>query len=81
MDEYTRARAWRESLGLTQQALGHAVGYSRESIVWFERGQTPPSRGKAAGTIAPWIWQRYKMACAGYAAERAGKPFHWQVLS
>lgn len=78
--EFDRARAWRESLELTQAQLGEKIGYARETVWWFERGATPPNRGNgASGKIKPWVWLRYKMACAGYAASIGGSLFDWQV--
>lgn len=77
---FAKARAWRESLNLTQGQLGEAIGYSREAVNWFEQGQTPPRR-KANGDrrIAPWVWKRYEMACAGLAAQlAAGHNFNWE---
>ncbi len=79
--EFAKARRWRESLGLDQKAFGEQVGYSRMSVYWFEEGKTPPVRHKPRRSrqIDPWVWHRYKLACAGLAAEIAnGRKFNWQ---
>lgn len=67
--EYEKARLWREALNLTPAELGELLGYSVESILWFEKGMTPP-RGNSDRAIKPWIWQRYKLCCAGLDAQR-----------
>ena len=88
MSEHNKAKRWRESHNLTPDQLGEAIGYSGLSIYWYERGCTPPrppsadksgKRGKPKhGTIDPWVWKRYKMACAGYAAQlKSNKGFDW----
>lgn len=80
--EFARAARWRESLNLSQAELGEQLGYSRMSVYWFEEGKTPPVRShpRAARTIKPWVWQRYRLACAGLAAQLgAGKPFAWNL--
>jgi DNA-binding XRE family transcriptional regulator len=80
MSEHTRAAAWRKSLGLTQQQLAHAIGFSRETIYWYERGETPPTKGAGSKPQPAWIWRRYKLACAGLAAQlKSGKPFDWEA--
>lgn len=80
MTEYEQAAAWRERLGVTKKALAEATGYSELAIYWFERGETPPSRNIKSGStsreIKPWVWQRYKMACAGFERSRR-KKFNW----
>lgn len=76
--EFARARRWREQLGLDQQAFGEQIGYSRMSVYWFEEGKTPPVKGKTDRKIKPWVWHRYKLACAGLAAQIASrKKFDW----
>jgi len=76
MTEYEKARAWRRRLNLTQTQLGAALGYSKESICWFEKGQVPPGRSENK-EIKAWVWQRYKLACAGYQAQLDGATFQW----
>lgn len=79
--EFARARGWRESLGLDQAELGEQIGYSRMSVYWFEEGKTPPSAGEPNKDrkIKPWVFHRYKLACAGFAAQLASrKKFDWQ---
>lgn len=79
MSEYDDARAWREKQGLSQAKLGELTGYSRESIWWFEAGKCPPGRrDKQRAKIADWVWQRYKMACAGVDAQlKNARKFNW----
>lgn len=80
MTEFQKARAWRESLNLTQEALGELTGYSREAIYWFELGTTPTRSGKKSGKIKPWVWLRYKRACQAVDAElRLQAKFEWSA--
>jgi transcriptional regulator with XRE-family HTH domain len=66
------ARAWRERLGMSSQALADATGYSLEALYQYERGK------RHDGTrLSQWAWQRYQMACAGVAAELKGEKFQW----
>ena len=58
MTESQKAKAWRESLGLTQAELAGLTNYSKESIFLLERGQN--SLGKPHNEHA---WRRYKLAC------------------
>lgn len=84
--EHKKARAWRERLGLTPEQLATQLGYTRMSIYWFERGETPPNRNAKSGnagdrSIKPWIWQRYKRTCGDLDAElfgrKKGSKFEW----
>lgn len=83
MSEFDRAKAWRQSWGFTQNDLGKQLGYSKESIFWFERGLVPPGAGKRTPKqrqIREWVWLRYKRACAGLDAElRGGAAFDWRA--
>jgi transcriptional regulator with XRE-family HTH domain len=67
------ARAWRERAGLTCQQLADLTGYAIESIYYYERGR------RHDGTkVSEYAWQRYRMACAGVAAQLAsGRAFEW----
>lgn len=58
MTESEKAKAWRASVGLSQDELAGLTGYSKEAVFLFERGAN--SLGKPH---APEAWQRYKMAC------------------
>lgn len=69
--EFEKAKAWRLAHEWSLDDLSQKTGYSRESIYWFERGQTPTGQAHAA-----WVWQRYRMTCAGVQAEMNGK-FDW----
>ncbi len=81
--EHTRAQEWRLRLNLTVAQLADLTGYSPKSIYWFERGETPPSRNAKGGNandrqIKPWVYQRYRLACAGAQAQiKAKVPFDW----
>lgn len=67
------ARTWREKVSLTVHDLAEATGYSYEAIYQYERGR------RHDGTeLSEYAWQRYRMACAGVAAQLAtGKDFAW----
>ena len=73
MKEPAQAKQWRESRNLSVAQLAELSGYAPETLYLFERGQTP--KGKP---VAPWVWQRYKMVCAGIDAQLgSGKNFDW----
>ena len=73
MTEHEKARAWRLKNKYTRDQLAKLTGYSPEAIYWFERGCTPPrGKGRKRGKIPAWVWQRYRLACAGL-----GVPFEW----
>jgi len=80
MTEYEKAKVWRQSLNLTQKALGEALGYSRESINSFESGMMP--HGARDRRIKPWVWQRYRLACFGLDTllrDKAPNGWDWNV--
>ena len=83
MTEHQKAKAWRESRNLTPERLAELTGYSTVTLYWMERGCTPPLRNAKSGRpkdrkIRPWVWQRYKMACAAVDHQlRTGKGFDW----
>lgn len=79
MTEFERAKQWREKRGLSVKQLAEATGYGPRTIYWLELGQSPPNgKRKKATKVAPWIWQRYKMMCAGVEAElESGEKFDW----
>ena len=82
-NEHHKAKSWRESHQLSVDQLSQLTGYSDKSIYWFERGETPPQRNAKGGNaddrrIKDWVWQRYKMACAGVQAGlKSGQGFDW----
>ncbi len=80
MTEHTKAQAWREAHGLDRKALAELTGFSVPTIYWYEKGIQPPSKkheGQAA--TAPWVWQRYKLACAAVDRFlRTGEKFDWE---
>lgn len=76
--EHAKARAWRERNGMTPEQLAHQTGYTRVSVYWFERGETPPQRNVKSGNAddrdhKPWVLQRYKRACGDLDAELHGR--------
>jgi len=78
VQEHEKARAWRVRLGLSPEELAEHIGYTRMSIYWFERGQTPPNRNAKSGNAAdraikPWVWLRYKRACGDLDAQIRGR--------
>lgn len=78
MTEFEKAKQWRQSLNLTQKALGAKLGYSRESIAWFELGVIPSKAGDRK--IKPQIWQRYKLACAGLDEQlEVKREWNWET--
>lgn len=79
MHEYQRAKIWREKRKLSVDRLAELTGYGSRAIYWLERGESPPNASRSKpGQVAPWIWQRYKMMCAGVEAQlHSGKEFDW----
>jgi transcriptional regulator with XRE-family HTH domain len=81
--EHEKARQWREARGLSLAQLAELTGYGEGALRWFEKGMTPPLRRAKSGhakdrTIAPWVWQRFKMACSGADRKlRSGREFDW----
>ena len=76
--EHERARSWREARGLSRDQLADATGYAPVTVYWMEQGLSPPRPGKKSRAVKPWVFQRFKMACAGVEYRlRAGKPFNW----
>jgi len=76
--EHDKARKWRERAVGSREKLAQQTGYSVESIYWYERGINPPrGRKRKQEPIAEWVWQRYKLCCAGLAHQLEGKKFNW----
>lgn len=74
MTDHEKAKAWRLAHNLTAAALSEKTGYSIEAIYWFESGVTPRREAPK-----PWVWRRYRMACAGVQAEMGQqKEFDWE---
>ena len=70
--ESTKAAQWRKSRGWSLDDLADLTGYSRSSIVWFERGIT------ARGTpIDEFSWYRYRRICAAVDAGLKDEQFKW----
>jgi hypothetical protein len=73
MKQHRQAKEWRLARGLSIANLAELSGYSVEALYIFERGQNPDG-----SKIADWVWQRYKMCCAGIDAQiRSGIDFKW----
>lgn len=81
MTKFEKARAWRLSLNLTQAQLGAKLGYSKESICWFEAGLTPPVRMRRRSEenrqIKDWVWRRFELACSGLDMELTEGKWNW----
>ena len=86
LSEHAKARAWRERIGMTPEQLAEHIGYTRMSIYWFERGETPPQRNAKGGNPddrahKPWVWMRYRRACGDLDAQmfgrKKGRTFAW----
>jgi hypothetical protein len=79
MTEYEKAKAWRQKRGLSADKLAELTGYGPRIIFWFERGESPPNGSRPnPSKVKPWVWQRFKNACAGVEAQlRSGKQFDW----
>ena len=84
LTEYQRAKKWRERLGMTVDRLAELSGYSRESILVFERGTTPSRTWSTKlaryepKTIPDHIWQRYRNVCCGVEAQlKQRRQFSW----
>ena len=81
MNQFERAKRWREKAGLTVEQLAEKTGYSKESIYLFEKGFT--YNGRTAHDrikrkpLDENVWHRYRMACAGVAAALSGTAFNW----
>lgn len=75
MSEHHKARLWRRARSLTVERLSELSGYSVEAIYALEQGR---STRKGGGKVQPWVWQRYRMCCAGIDAQiRTGINFEW----
>lgn len=72
MTEFTKARDWRLRHGWSFADLADLTGYSRSSIVWFERGTTP--RGTP---IDEFSWYRYRRICQAIEAGLKSEQFEW----
>lgn len=83
------ARSWRLARKLSHADLAEKTGYAVETIYKYERlGLPSPAEGGVGrprihspqtGAIEPWVWQRYRLACAGVEAEiRSGEKFEWR---
>ena len=81
MNEFEKAKRWREKVGLTVDELAEKTGYSRESIYLFEKGFTYNGRTARdkikTKPLDKQVWHRYRMACAGVRAALNGSTFNW----
>lgn len=79
-NEHHRAKFWRTNvMKMAVEDLAKATGYTAPAVYLFEAGCS--SQGKK---ISPWVWQRWKLICAGIHAEQfgwpAGNKFDWDIL-
>ncbi len=71
--ECEAAKAWRQSRGFTLVTLANLTGYSRRSIILFERGFSNDGR-----EIDDENWLRYRHVCASVdVMMRSGRAFRW----
>lgn len=76
MKQNEKAKAWRIGRGLSLDELAKLTGYSVPAIYKFEAGYRQD--GRQHWQHSEWVWQRYRMACAGVDAQlRSGKAFEW----
>ena len=72
---HLQAKAWREKRGLDLDTLSELTGYSVIAIRKLESGARNHKRGEGH---SEWVWQRFRMACAGAEAQiRSGRRFEW----
>lgn len=77
MTEHERAKAWRIRRGLSIDDLAELTGYSKVAIYKFEAGYRADENG-AKWQHSEWVLQRYRLACAGVAAQLdSGRVFAW----
>lgn len=75
MKPHERAKAWRERRALDLDTLSEMTGYSVIAIRKLESGARNHKRGEPH---SEWVWQRYKMACAGAEAQlKSSRRFEW----
>ena len=75
MKPHEQARAWRDKRGLSLDQLSELTGYSVIAIRKFEAGFRHQKNNEGH---SEWVWQRYRMACAGAERQlRSGKAFEW----
>lgn len=48
-------RHFRERAGLTQEALGLRIGFSKSQVAMVERGNRPPRGGSSSGLMPRWV--------------------------
>lgn len=75
MKENQKAKEWRVKHNLSLDQLAELTGYSVPAIRKFEQGARNTKIGEKHSV---WTQQRYRMACAGAAAQlRTGRVFEW----
>jgi hypothetical protein len=72
-----KAKWWRTNVvKLRAMELAQLTGYSVPAIYLMERGISADGR-----LVRPWVWRRYKMACAGVEYQVLhGREFEWDYL-
>jgi transcriptional regulator with XRE-family HTH domain len=71
--ESERARQWRLARRLTVDHLAELTGWTPQTVYVFERGYQ--HNGKP---VDPFVFWRYRMACAGVEAQLRGLKFNWE---
>ena len=73
MKPHAAAKAWREKRGLDLDQLSELTGYSVSALRQLEAGKR-----FGGASHSEWVWQRYRMACAGAEAQlKSGRRFEW----
>lgn len=80
--EHEKARAWRESHGLSLDELSELTGYSKAALYWLERGvMAPGQKGANPREMNPYSWIRYKNICQAVDLQlRRRLKFDWDPL-
>jgi transcriptional regulator with XRE-family HTH domain len=71
-DRQNLARQWRIANGWSVDQLADLTGYSRSSIVFFERGYTGTNK-----PIDEYAWFRFRRICHSVSLDRSGNKFNW----
>lgn len=77
--EHEKVKAWMDRRNLSADDVAEKTGYARRTVYWMLRGQSAPNGyHKKPGNISDWVWQRFKLACAGVEAQiKSGRKFDW----
>lgn len=75
LSEATKARQWREAMGLSRSALAELSGYSETAIRQFEAGGA--TVGGAFETTGDAAFHRYRLVCGALTARLR---FNWKAV-